>query len=45
MALGMEFRRPKLREYTAPSSLCLCQHLPEVPPVRAAGHRSAQERA
>ena len=28
MAHRMEFRRPKLRECTAPSSLCLCQHLP-----------------
>ena len=26
----IDFRKPKLREYTAPSSLCLCQHPPEV---------------
>ena len=30
MARGMDSRKPKLGEYTAPSSLCLCQYLPEV---------------
>ena len=30
MPLGMDFQKPRLREYTAPSSLCLCQYSPEV---------------
>ena len=30
MARGMDFRKPVLREYTAPSSLCLCQYRPKV---------------
>ena len=30
MARGMDFRKPKLGEYTAASSLCLCQYPPEV---------------
>ena len=46
MARGMDFRKPKLGEYTAPSSLCLCQYLPEVPcAVHATGYQSPQERA
>ena len=42
MARGMDFRKPKLGEYTDPSSLCLCQYPPE---VHATGYRSAQETA
>ncbi|RMX44752.1 hypothetical protein pdam_00009181 [Pocillopora damicornis] len=30
MARGIDFRKPRLGEYTAASSLCLCQHPPEV---------------
>ena len=30
MARGMDFRKLRLGEYTAPSSLCLCQYPPEV---------------
>ena len=30
MAREMDFRKPRLGEYTAASSLCLCQHPPEV---------------
>ena len=30
MARGMDFRKPVLREHTAPSSLCLCQYRPKV---------------
>ena len=30
MAHGMDFWKPKLGEYTDPSSLCLCQYPPEV---------------
>ena len=30
MACGMDFRKPRLAEYKAPSSLCLCQYPPEV---------------
>ena len=30
MARGMDFRKPVLREYTAPSNLCLCQYRPKV---------------
>ena len=29
MARGMDFRKLRLGEYTAPSSLCLCQYTPE----------------
>ena len=30
MARGMDFRKPTSREYTAPSSLCLCHYPAEV---------------
>ena len=30
MTRGMDFRKPRLGEYMAPSSLSLCQYLPEV---------------
>ena len=30
MARGMDFRKPRLREYMASSSLCTCQYPPEV---------------
>ena len=30
MTREMDFRKPKLKEYTTPSSLCLCQYPPEV---------------
>ena len=30
MARGMDFRKPRLGEYTAPSSLCSYQYPPEV---------------
>ena len=30
MAPGMDFQKPRLREYMAVLSLCLCQHPPEV---------------
>ena len=30
MARGMDFRKLRLGEYTAASSLCLCPHSPEV---------------
>ena len=30
MAPGMDFQKPRLGEYMAALSLCLCQHLPEV---------------
>ena len=30
MARGIDFRKPRLGECTAASSLCLCQHPPEV---------------
>ena len=30
MARGMDFRKPRLAEHKAPSSLCLCQYPPEV---------------
>ena len=30
MARGIEFWKPRLGEYTAPSSLCLCQYPPEL---------------
>ena len=30
MARRMEFRKPRLGEYTTASNLCLCQHPPEV---------------
>ena len=30
MARGMGFQKLRLGEYTAASSLCLCQHSPEV---------------
>ena len=39
MARGMDFRKPRLGEYTAPSSLCLCQYLPEV--LRCARNRTS----
>ena len=29
MTREMDFRKPKLREYITPSSLCLCQYPPE----------------
>ena len=45
MARGMDVRKPRLGEYTAASSLCLCQHPPEVSHCHATGYRSAQERA
>ena len=40
MARGMDFWKPKLGEYTDPSSLCLCQYPPE---VHATGCRSAEQ--
>ena len=30
MARGIDFWKPRLGEYTAPSSLCLCQYPPEL---------------
>ena len=30
MARGIDFWKPRLGEYTAPSSLCLCQYLLEL---------------
>ena len=30
MAHGMDFRKPRLREYMASSSLCTCQYPPKV---------------
>ena len=30
MARGMDFRKPRLGEYTTPSNLCLCQYPHEV---------------
>ena len=30
MARGMDFRKLRLGEYTAASSLCFCRHSPEV---------------
>ena len=30
MARGMDFRKPRLAEYTAPSSLYLCRYPPDV---------------
>ena len=30
MARGMDYRKPRLGEYAAPWSLCLCQYPPEV---------------
>ena len=30
MARGIDFWKPSLGEYTAPSSLCLCQYMPEL---------------
>ena len=43
MARGMDFRKLRLGEYTAASSLCLCPHSPEFCTVHAAGYRSVQE--
>ena len=30
MARGIDFRKPRLGEYTGPSSLCVCQYQPKV---------------
>ena len=30
MARAMDFRKPRLREYSTPSSLCLCQYPPKI---------------
>ena len=30
MAHAMDFRKPRLREYSTPSSLCLCQYPPKI---------------
>ena len=48
MTRGMDFRNPILGEYTALSSLCLCQYPPEVSYGRSCNGilaRKAQERA
>ena len=42
MARGMDFRKPRLEEYMAPSSLCLSKRFRT---VYATGYRSVQERA
>ena len=42
MVRGMDFRKPRLEEYMAPSSLCLSKRFRT---VYATGYRSAQERA
>ena len=42
MARGMDFQKPRLEEYMAPSSLCLSKRFRT---VYATGYRSAQERA
>ena len=47
MTRGMDFRKPRLGEYTAPSSLSLCQYPPEVSHCsrNRISVRKAQERA
>ena len=47
MTRGMDFRKPRLGEYMAPSSLSLCQYLPEVSHCsrNRISVRKAQERA
>ena len=42
MARGMDFWKPRLGEYTAVSSLCLCQRFRT---VQVTGYGSAQEKA
>ena len=44
MTREMDFRKPKLRECTTPSSLCLCQYPPEVSHCSRNGqHRKGRE--